>query len=68
MVTEPHIVVEEGDQMNISSVALDLKQVGITDLKQIMRLDIKEVDATDLSDVEKVSSYGWILNLLLCAI
>jgi len=65
LVAEPQILVQgaaaalTGDgQMNISSVALDIKQVGISDLKQIMRLDIKEMDAVDLTEVEKVTSYG----------
>merc|ERR1712013_949508 len=51
LASEPQILVEENGHMNISSVALDLKQVGITDLKQIMRLDLKEVEPVNLTEV-----------------
>ena len=57
MVAEPQILLEEEGQLNISSVALDIKQVGMVDLKQIMRLDIKEIDPTNLTGVEKDTSY-----------
>jgi len=51
LATEPQILVQENGQMNMSSVALDLKHVGITDLKQIMRLDMKEMDPVNLTEV-----------------
>ena len=58
MVAEPQILGEEEGQLNISSVALDIKQVGMADLKHIMRLDIKEMDPDNLTGVEKATSYG----------
>jgi len=58
MVAEPQIMVEETSHMNLSSVSLDLKHVGITDLKQIMRLDLKEIEPVNLTDVDKVTSYA----------
>ena len=40
---------QENGQMYMSSVALELKYVMITDLKQIMRQDLKEMDPINLT-------------------